>query len=112
MRKIRKGDKVRVISGQDKGRIGNVLKVLTSSKRPETGLWVVVEGINIKKKHVKPNPNREQPGGIIPREAAMPACKVALLDPTTNKGSRVGVRVLADNKKVRFFKSSGEVVDV
>ncbi|MBI2792356.1 MAG: 50S ribosomal protein L24 [Gammaproteobacteria bacterium] len=108
MRKIRKGDKVKVISGKDKGRVGTILKVVAEA----TGLSVVVEGINVKKKHVKPNPQREQPGGIIPREAAIPACKVALLDPTTNKPSRVGVKLLADGKKVRVFKSSGEVVDV
>lgn len=112
MRKIRKGDKVRVTSGKDKGRTGTVLKVLTKEQRPESGLWLVVEGINIKKEHVKPNPQREQPGGIIPREVPMPACKVALLDPSTNKPSRVGIRTLADGKKVRYFKSSNEVVDV
>ncbi len=108
MRKIRKGDKVQVISGKDKGRVGTILSVQAEA----TGLFVVVEGINVRKKHVKPNPQREQPGGIIPREAAMPACKVALLDPTTNKPSRIGVKVLADGNKVRVFKSSGEVVDV
>ena len=108
MRKIRKGDKVQVISGKDKGRIGTVLKVIAAG----AGLSVIVEGINIKKEHVKPNPQREQPGGIIPKEAAMPACKVALLDPTTNKPSRVGFKLLADGSKVRVFKSSGEVIDV
>ncbi|MBN9288528.1 MAG: 50S ribosomal protein L24 [Gammaproteobacteria bacterium 39-13] len=108
MRKIRKGDKVQVISGKDKGRIGTVLSVLQA----EAGLSVIVEGINVKKKHVKPNPQREQPGGIVPKEAPMPACKVALLDPTTNKPSRVGVKLLEDGKKVRVFRSSGEVVDV
>lgn len=112
MRKIRKGDKIQVLSGKDRGRTGEVLQVLTMPQRPETGLWVVVSGVNVNKKHVKPNPQREQPGGIIPREAPMPACKVALLDPTTSKPSRVGIRTLADGKKVRFFKSSGEVVDV
>lgn len=108
MRKIRKGDKVQVISGKDKGRIGTVLSVLQAGE----GLSVIVEGINVKKKHVKPNPQREQPGGIVPREAPMPACKVALLDPTTNKPSRVGIKLLEDGKKVRVFRSSGEVVDV
>lgn len=112
MRKIRKGDKVQIVSGKDKGRTGNVLEVLTKSKRPETGLWVLVEGINIKKKHVKPNPQKEQPGGIIPREAPLPVCKVALFDPTTGKASRVGIKTLEDGSKVRYFKSSGEVVDV
>lgn len=108
MRKIRKGDKVQVISGKDKGRIGRVLSVLGD----DTNLSVIVEGINIRKKHVKPIPQKEQPGGIVPKETAMPACKVALLDPTTNKPSRVGIKLLADGKKVRVFKSSGEVVDV
>jgi large subunit ribosomal protein L24 len=108
MRKIRKGDNVQVRSGKDRGRTGEVLQVLMTPK----GLCVVVSGINVNKKHVKPNPQREQPGGIIPREAPMPACKVALVDPTTSKPSRVGIRTLADGKKVRFFKSSGEVVDV
>lgn len=112
MRRIRKGDKVQVLSGKDKGRIGKVLKVFTRPRRPETGLWVVVEGINIRREHVKPVPQRQQPGGIIPRETAMPACKVALLDPTTSKPDSVGIRILADGKKVRVFKSSGEVVDV
>lgn len=106
MRKIRKGDKVQVTSGKDKGQVGTVLKVLTKL----TGLWVLVEGINLKQKNVKPNPQREQPGGIIPREAAFPACKVSLLDPNTNKPSRIGVRTLADGQKVRYFKSSNEVV--
>lgn len=109
MRKIRKGDRVRVNSGKDKGRIGNVLKVIEDANN---NLFVVVEGVNVKKKHVKPNPQREQPGGITPREAPMPACKVALLDPTTNKPSRIGIKVLEDGKKVRVFRSSGEVVDV
>lgn len=112
MRKIRKGDKVQMLSGKDKGRIGTVLKVLIKSQRPETGLWVIVEGVNVNKKHVKPNPQREQPGGIIPREAPVPACKVALIDPTTNKPTRVAFKQLADGNKVRVFRSSGEVVDV
>ena len=112
MQKIRKGDRVQVRAGKDKGRIGTVLQVITRPAPSTLGLKVIVEGINVKKKHVKPNPQREQPGGIIPREAPMPVCKVALIDPTTNKPSRVGIKVLADGKRVRYFKSSGEVVDV
>lgn len=111
MRRIRKGDKVQVISGKDKGRTGTVLEVATMSQRPETGLWVRVEGINVRKKHVKPNPQRQQPGGVIPQEGLMPACKVALLD-LSSKPSRIGIRTLENGKKVRIFKSSGEVVDV
>lgn len=112
MQKIRKGDKVQVIAGKDKGRVGTVLRVLTRPSHSTLGLQLIVEGINVQKKHVKPNPQREQPGGIIPREAPLAACKVALLDPTTNKPSRVGIKVLADGQRVRYFKSSGEVVDV
>jgi large subunit ribosomal protein L24 len=112
MRKIRKGDKVQIVSGKDKGRIGTVLRVLTKPELPDSGLWIVVEGINIKKKHVKPNPQREQPGGIIPREMAFPACKAAIFDPISKKASRVGIKQLADGKRVRYFKASGEVVDV
>ena len=112
MRKIRKGDRIQVIAGKEKGKVGTVLQVLRNKKRPEVGTMVLVEGINVKKKHVKPNPQREQPGGIVPREAPMPACKVSLVDPTTQKPSRVGIRVLEDGQRVRYFKSSGEVVDV
>lgn len=108
MRRIRKGDKVQVISGKDKGRVGTILRVFEE----KSDLRVVVEGINVCKKHVKPNPQREQPGGIQPREVPMPACKVALLDPTTDKPSRVGIKVLENGQKVRYFKASGEVVDV
>ena len=111
MRKIRKDDTVEVLSGKDKGKKGKVLEVRTLPQRPETGLWVKVEGVNIKKEHVKPNPQRQQPGGVIPREALMPACKVALLD-LSSKPSRVGIRTLENGKKVRYFKSSGEVLDV
>lgn len=112
MQKIRKGDRVQVRSGKDKGRIGTVLQVITRPSRANLGMQVLVEGINVKKKHVKPNPQREQPGGIIPREAPLAISKIALIDPTTNKPSRVGIKVLADGKRVRYFKSSGEVVDV
>jgi len=111
MRKIRKGDKVKVISGKDKGRIGTVLKVLLKARRSGTGIWVVVEGVNIKKEHVKPNPQKEQPGGIIPREFPLPACKVSLVD-HMNKTSRIGIKSLANGERVRFFRSSNEVVDV
>ena len=112
MQTIRKGDKVKVIAGKDKGKIGTVLKVMTNKTCSQKDLTVIVEGINVKKKHVKPNPQKEQPGGIVPREMPMPGCKVALLDPTTNKPSRVGAKLLEDGRKVRYFKSSGEVVDV
>ena len=112
MRKIRKGDKVQIISGKDKGRTGTVLEVLTKMKRTGSEIYVLVESINMKTEFKKANPQQNEPGGILRREAPIPACKVALWDSANNKSSRVGIRVLADGEKVRFFKSSGEVVDV
>lgn len=103
--KIRKDDDVIVIAGKDKGRQGKVLKTFSNGK-------VLVEGINLIKKHVKPNPNTQTQGGIIEREAPMQASNVAIIDPATGKASRVGFKILDDGQKVRFLKSSGEVIDV
>jgi large subunit ribosomal protein L24 len=104
MEKIRKGDQVVVLSGRDKGRRGAVISVLE-------GTQVLVENINRVKRHTKPNPQANQPGGIIEKEMPLPRSKVALWNPSSKKGDRVGVRALADGKKVRFFKSNGEVID-
>ena len=104
MNKIRKGDEVLVIAGRDKGRRGTVVKVVDDGH-------VVVEGINMVKRHTKPNPQRQVQGGIIEKEAAIDLSNVALWNPVTKKGDRVGVRTLADGRKVRFFKSNKEVVD-
>lgn len=116
MNKIRKGDLVQVMAGKDKGRSGKILQVLKKSskkfRRNQNQLWVIVEGLNIVKKHVKGNPQQQKPGGIIPKEAPLLACKVMLIDPTANKPSRIGIKTLEDGKKVRYFKASGEVVDV
>lgn len=112
MRKIKKGDIVKVIAGKDKGRTGKVLSVLTKKKKPAQGLFVVVEGINIVKRHTRGNPQMQKPGGIIPKESPIHGSNVMLLDTTTNKESRVGIRTLEDGSKVRYFKSSNEVVDV
>jgi large subunit ribosomal protein L24 len=103
MSKIRKGDEVVVIAGRDKGRRGTVVKVLEAH--------VVVENLNVVKKHQKPNPQRNVPGGIIEKEAPIDVSNVMLWNPVTKKGDRVGHRVLADGRKVRFFKSNKEVVD-
>jgi large subunit ribosomal protein L24 len=105
MRKIRKGDKVQVISGKDKGRSGTVLEVREGLK----GLMVLVENINLKTKHRKANPQREIAGGILTQEAPMHACKVALIDAVKDKPTRVGIREV-DGKRVRFSKVSGEVI--
>ena len=104
MEKIRKGDQVIVLSGRDKGRRGAVIGVLQ-------GELVLVENVNRVKRHTKPNPQANQPGGIIEKEMPLPLCKVALWNPSTKKGDRVGVKHLTDGKKVRFFKSNGEVID-
>ena len=103
MEKIRKGDQVVVLSGRDKGRHGAVLGVTAGE--------VLVENINRVKRHTKPNPQANVPGGIIEKEMPLPLCKVALWNPASKKGDRVGVKRLADGKKVRFFKSNGEVID-
>ena len=101
---IRKGDQVVVRSGRDKGRRGAVVQVLA-------GGALLVESINRVKRHTKANPQANQPGGIIEKEMPVPLAKVALWNPATKKGDRVGIRTLADGKKVRFFKSNGEVID-
>jgi large subunit ribosomal protein L24 len=106
MAKIRKNDRVIVIAGRDKGRQGVVLRVV------DNGTRAYVEGVNMVKKHTKPNPQKEQAGGIIEKEAPIQISNLALIDPSTNKAGRVGYKLLEDGKKVRYFKGSGELVDV
>ncbi|RMG36551.1 MAG: 50S ribosomal protein L24 [Gammaproteobacteria bacterium] len=103
-RRIRKGDDVIVLAGKDKGKRGTVLAVLEDR--------VIVENINLAKKHQKPNPNKGEPGGIVDKEMPLHISNVALFNPATNKGDRVGFKILEDGRKVRVFKSNGEVVDV
>lgn len=105
MNKIKKGDDVIVLSGKDKGRTGQVLSVLNNSK-------VVVENINIVKKHQKGNPNTGQESGILEKEMPIHISNVLLLNPITNKGDKVGIKKLEDGTKVRYFKSNNEVVDI
>ena len=105
MRKIRKGDDVVVLAGKDKGKRGTVLKVLADDK-------VVVENINIARKHQKPNPMKGETGGIVDREMPLDLSNVALYNPNSGKADRVGFKVLEDGRKVRVYKSDGEVVDV
>lgn len=112
MRKILKGDTVAVIAGKDKGRTGKVLKVFEKASKPKSGLFVLVENVNVVKKHVKGNPQQQQPGGIMPRESAIHISNVALLNHATGKPERLGIKTLEDGKKVRYFKSTGEVADV
>ena len=104
MNKIRKGDEVILNTGKDKGKRGTVLSIL------DTG-HVVVEGANMVKKHAKPNPMKGVAGGIINKEMTIDISNVALFNPATQKGERVGFKTLDDGRKVRVFKSSGEAVD-
>ena len=102
-RKIRRDDEVVVLAGKDKGKQGKVLKVLPSEDR------LIVEGVNLVKKHQKPNPQMNVPGGIVDKEASIHVSNVAIVNPKTGKADRVGFR-FEDEKKVRFFKSDGELV--
>ncbi len=107
MRKIRKGDDVIVTTGKDKGRRGTVLRVLDDER-------VLVEGINVAKKHQRPNPNAMPPveGGIVDKEMPLAISNVLVFNPKTKKGDRVGFRVSEDGVKQRVFKSTGEPVDI
>jgi len=102
--KIRKGDQVVVLNGREKGRKGEVLRVLRKDGR------VVVQGINVVKRHSRPQAGN--PGGVIEKEASLALSNVALVDPKTGEATRVGFRFLDDGRKVRFAKKSGEVVDL
>ena len=105
MRKIRKGDEVIIIAGKDKGKRGSVLHVTADDR-------VMVESCNMAKKHVKPNPNVGETGGIVEKEMPLHISNVALFNSATGKGDRVGIKTLDDGKKVRYFKSNNEVVDI
>lgn len=107
MKKIVKGDKVIVVAGKSKGMTGEVIKVLEQR--------VLVAGVNLIKKHVKPNPQRQIEGGIVSKEASLHVSNVALLNPATQKADRVGFKFVevegsAEPKKIRYFKSNGEAV--
>lgn len=105
MRKIRKGDDVVVLTGKDRGSRGTVLRVVDDKK-------VIVENVNMVKKHQKPNPQKGISGGIVDKEMPMDLSNVALYNPVKGGPDRVGFKILEDGRKVRIFKSTGEVVDV
>jgi large subunit ribosomal protein L24 len=104
MRKIRKGDQVVVLSGRDKGRQGAVVQVLSDGR-------LVVENVNKVKRHQKPNPQAGKQGGILEKELPLALSKVAIWNPGAKKADRIGFKTLTDGKKVRFFKSNGEMID-
>ncbi|WP_024850340.1 50S ribosomal protein L24 [Hydrogenovibrio kuenenii] len=103
MNRLKKGDEIIVITGKDKGKKGSVSQVMQNGK-------LLVDGINLAKKHVKANPMTGDQGGIVTKEMPIDASNVALFNPETKKADRVGIRVEGD-KKVRFFKSNGNAVD-
>lgn len=102
-RKIHRDDEIIVLAGKDKGKTGKVLKVITAKQR------LIVEGVNLVKKHQKPNPQLDIAGGIIEKEAAIHVSNVAIYNPQTEKADRVGFRFEGD-KKIRYFKSNGEAI--
>ena len=104
MRRIKKGDEVIVIAGKDKGRRGTVLS-LTQDER------VLIENINIAKRHTKPNPNAGVAGGIVEKEMPIAISNIMIYNPVTEKGDRIGIKNLEDGRKVRYFKSNNEVLD-
>jgi large subunit ribosomal protein L24 len=103
MRKLKKGDGVIVIAGRDKGKRGDIAQIVDAEH-------VVVGGINQVKKHTRPNPMKNQPGGILTKEMPIHVSNVAIYNPVTQKPDRVGFRLLEDGRKVRFFKSNGEQI--
>lgn len=105
MRKIRKGDEVMVLTGKDRGKRGTVVRVLEDQR-------VLVENINMVKRHTKANPQRGEPGGILDKEMPLHISNVGIYNPATGKADRVGFKFLDDGKKVRTFKSNGEVIDI
>ena len=104
MRKIRKGDNVVVIAGKDKGKRGDVARYIDDSH-------VIVNGINTVRRHTKPNPMKNQPGGIVSKEAPIHVSNVAIWNPVTQKADRIGFRLMQDGRKLRFFKSNGEQIN-
>ena len=105
MQRIKKGDDVIVITGRDKGKRGNVLKVLDDGR-------ALVDSVNIVKRHTRGNPNTGEAGGILEKEAPIQLSNLALYNPATGKGEKIGYKVLEDGRKVRYFKSNNEVIDL
>lgn len=104
MRKIKKGDDVIITTGKDKGKRGTVLRIVSAD-------LIVVEGANKVKKHQRPNPNKGTAGGIVEMEKPIQISNVAIFNPATQKADRVGIKILEDKRKVRYFRSSGELLD-
>lgn len=104
MRKIKKGDEVIVIAGKDKGKRGTVQKIVSQNK-------VLVEGVNLVKKHMKPNPHQQIEGGIVEKEMPIDQSNLAIYNSDTQKKDKVGLKILENGEKVRYYKSTGEVIE-
>jgi len=104
MNKLKRDDEVIVITGRDKGKRGTISRLVGKDR-------VIVSGVNMVKRHTKPNPNAGQPGGIIEKEASLHISNVAIFNPDTSKADRVGIQVLDDGFKKRVFKSNGQEID-
>ena len=104
MRKIKKGDNVVVIAGKDKGKRGDVARYVDDTH-------VIVNGVNTVRRHTKPNPMKNQPGGIVTKDLPIHVSNVAIWNPVTQKPDRIGFRLLDDGRKVRFYKSNGEQIN-
>jgi large subunit ribosomal protein L24 len=104
MRKIKKGDNVVVIAGRDKGKRGDVARIVDD-------MHVIVNGVNTVKRHTKPNPMKNQPGGIVSKEAPIHVSNVAIWNPVTQKPDRIGLKLMEDGRKLRFYKSNGEQIN-
>ena len=104
MRKIKKGDNVVVIAGRDKGKRGDVARIVDD-------MHVIVNGVNTVKRHTKPNPMKNQPGGIMSKEAPIHVSNVAIWNPVTQKPDRIGFKLMEDGRKLRFYKSNGEQIN-
>ncbi|MES2998727.1 MAG: 50S ribosomal protein L24 [Pseudomonadota bacterium] len=105
MHKIKKGDIVIALCGKDKGKQGKILRMTTENR-------AIVEGINCVKKHVKPNPQKNVTGGIVTQEASMNLTNLSLYNPLSKRADKVGIKTLEDGRRVRIFKSNGELVDI
>jgi large subunit ribosomal protein L24 len=104
MRKIKKGDNVVVIAGRDKGKRGDVARIVDDTH-------VIVNGVNTVKRHTKPNPMKNQPGGIVSKEVPIHVSNVAIWNPVTQKPDRIGLKLMEDGRKLRFYKSNGEQIN-
>ena len=105
MNRLKKGDQVYIISGKDKGKLGTISEIMKNDK-------ILVDGINLAKKHVKPNPNKNETGGIVEKEMPIHASNAMIYNVKTKKPDRVGILRLKNDKKVRIFKSTGEQIDL